>query len=403
MAGGNMRLRKIIHIDLDAFFCAVEELSHPELIGKPFAVGGQPGHRGVVSSCSYAARQFGVHSALPTSQAIRLCKDLIIISPDHRIYSEKSKQVMDILGEITPLVEQISVDEAFLDVTDLPQLGLEIGRALQTQIREKESLPCSVGIATNKLVAKIATNIGKSSHRGNTPPCALLEVPPGEEASFLAPLPVKELWGIGPKTTSRLNLLGIKTIGELAKMPESWLSSNFGKNGLDMARHARGESNSAVETNHEVKSISQEVTFDQDISDQEILVNTLKRLSEKVSYHLRKDNLVAHTIKIKLRWQDFTTLTRQVSLENPTNLDSIVFKSSMALFQNTWRPGKAVRLLGVGVSGLETPSQQLDLWITPDVKERRLLSTLDDLTARFGKSVIKKASRLKNNDHSLEK
>ena len=214
-------MRKIIHIDLDAFFCSVEELLDPSLIGKAFAVGGKPGQRGVVSSCSYAARQFGVRSAMPTGNALRLCPGLILVGGSHSRYSEYSRRVMAILERYSGLIEQVSIDEAFLDVSDLQVPGVEIAKQIQGDVRTKVGLPCSLGIATSKLVAKIATDHGKSQHRGATPPSAITEVLPGKEAEFLAPLPVDALWGVGPKTKELLSEWGIKTIGELASQNEN--------------------------------------------------------------------------------------------------------------------------------------------------------------------------------------
>ncbi len=268
--------RKILHLDLDAFFCAVEELRDPGLRGKAFAVGGRPEARGVVASCSYAARQFGVHSAMPMAQARRACPGLVIISARHGAYGEISQKVMAQISQLTPLVEQISIDEAFMDVSDLPEEGRVLAERLQATIHRELKLPCSLGVATNKLVAKIATDAGKASRRGTSPPNAITVVPPGEEAAFLAPLPTHALWGVGPKTAKKLAEMGILTIGQLSSQPETLLVSHFGKNGLDLARHPRGIDDSPVVTTHAVKSISQETTFERDISDGTALKRTLK-------------------------------------------------------------------------------------------------------------------------------
>ncbi|HKZ68683.1 MAG TPA: DNA polymerase IV, partial [Anaerolineales bacterium] len=209
--------RKILHLDLDAFFCAVEEQRDPSLRGKPFAVGGKPEERGVVASCSYAARQVGVRSAMPMSRALKLCPGLLIVSARHRAYGQTSDKVMAVLHDLTPLVEQISIDEAFLDVSDLPQSAEAIARELQRTIRDQLNLPASLGVATNKLVAKIATDVGKAAARTGDYPSAVMVVPPGEEAAFLAPLPAIALWGVGPKTADQLARLGLKTIGDIAR------------------------------------------------------------------------------------------------------------------------------------------------------------------------------------------
>ncbi len=387
--------RKILHLDLDAFYCAVEELHNPELVGQPFAVGGRPNERGVISSCSYPARLFGVHSAMPTGRALKLCPGLILITPQHHAYHEASQKVMAILNQLTPLVEQISIDEAFMDVSDLPQSSLEIARSLQADIDQKTGLPCSIGVATNKLTAKIATNIGKSTHRASTPPRAILAVPPGGEAAFLAPLPVRELWGVGPKMSARLVELGITTIGELAKMPDAWMVKQFGKWGYEMSQHARGIDDRPVEVVHEAKSISQEVTFDRDIADRERLEDTLRELSSQVAYRLRQNNLTGATVRIKLRWPDFSTHTRQFTLPQPTDQDGIIFSTACQLFHSLWQPGKAVRLLGVGTSGLADKVYQMTLWDGVNEKERRLLAALDALRQRYGEEAVQRGRTVK--------
>jgi DNA polymerase-4 len=354
--------RTIIHLDLDAFYCSVEELRDPSLKGRPFAIGGRPEVRGVVASCSYPARQFGVRSAMPMGRAMKLCPDLLIIPGRHNEYSRISRQVMEYLYRLTPLVEQISIDEAFLEVTDLPDEGVSIGRRLQTSIREELGLPCSLGIASNKMVAKIATDVGKIDSPRDSPPNAITVVPPGEEAAFLDPLPVDALWGVGPKTAARLAELGVKTIGDLANYPEVELRKLFGKNGSDLAKHARGIDERPISTSQEVKSISQETTFARDIADKSHLLNTLQKLSRQVASRLLKSELSGSTIKVKIRWPDFTTITRQMTLTLPTDQESQIFNAANQLFLREWQPGKAVRLLGVGVSSLQESSRQLSLW-----------------------------------------
>ena len=227
--------RTILHLDLDAFFCAVEEQRDPTLCGKAFAVGARPEARGVVASCSYAARQFGIHSAMPMSQACRRCPQLLIIPSHFTTYRVVSEQVMARLRALTPLVEQLSIDEAFIDVSALEMPGQTLAERLQTAIREELGLPCSVGVASNKLIAKIATDVGKAAAQPGISPNALCVVPPGTEAEFLAPLPTRALWGVGPKTAERLAVLGVHTIGELAEWPEAELARRFGKAGHDLA------------------------------------------------------------------------------------------------------------------------------------------------------------------------
>lgn len=389
------RTRKILHLDLDAFFCAVEELHDPSLVGKPFAVGGSPDERGVVASCSYAARMLGIRSAMPMSRALRLCPRLIVVHGRHGAYSEHSERVMAVLRSVTPLMEQISIDEAFLDVTDLPQPSREIAEMLQARIRDELNLPCSIGGASNKLVAKIATDYGKGRHRGPTPPRAIHIVPPGEEAAFLAPLPVQSLWGVGPKTAERLKQLGVHTIGELAGMPEHSLSAHFGKFGGDLARSARGVDDSPIHLEHEVKSISQEVTFSRDVSSGEELERTLRNLADQVGFRLREAGLAAGVVKIKVRWPDFSTLTRQQSMPQPVDQSGLIYSEALRLFDGVWHTGRAVRLLGVGVSNLTPRARQLELWDTAGEKEHRLLEALDELRERFGKSAVVRAERLR--------
>lgn len=390
-----MASRKVIHLDLDAFFCSVEELRHPELRGKPFAVGGRPETRGVIASCSYAARMCGVHSAMPTSRALRLCPELILVSGEHGHYSEYSHKVMAILGQYSGLIEQVSIDEAFLDVSDLARPGVEIARDIQQAIRKELDLPCSLGIASNKLVAKIATDAGKAGHRGITPPRAILEVPAGGEADFLAPMPVQALWGVGPKTAVRLKSLGIHTIGDLARQPEQSLEKLFGKYGHDISRHARGVDNSPIEPEHDIKSISQETTFDRDIADAVKLHQVLRNQSEQVAFRLRSKNLTATTVRIKVRWPDFSTQSRQLTLPQATNQDTVIAHGALTLFDSLWDGKIKVRLIGVGVSGLQTEIWQPSLWDTPNDKERRLLAAMDELKGRYGRKIVQRGAALK--------
>ena len=391
--------RKILHLDLDAFYCAVEEQRDPKLRGQPFAVGGKPDQRGVVASCSYAARQYGIRSAMPMSRAVRLCPQLIIVPSRHNAYQAVSRQVMAILHNLTPFVEQLSIDEAFLDVTELPELGDVIARQLQAKIHDKLDLPCSIGIASNKLVAKIANNIGKASPEtkaGDTPN-AITVIEPGQEATFLAPLPVRELWGVGPKTAEQLDKMGLHTIGDIAHWSGEDLVRRFGKLGYDLAQRAKGIDTRPVEVSRETKSISQEITFAKDISDGYKLHQTLRKQSEQVGHRLRKSDLRGTTVKLKMRWSDFTTLTRQVTLNQPTNLDNEIYEAALQLFEQNWPPGKRVRLIGVGVSNFEVPARQLGLWDTDFEEDQRLQSTLDDLREKFGNQAVQRGSRLKGN------
>lgn len=384
--------RTILHLDLDAFFCSVEEQRNPALVGRPFAVGGRPERRGVVSSCSYAARQYGVRSAMPMARALRLCRELIIVPPDFQAYQQASEQVMAQVHQLTPLVEQLSIDEAFLDVSDLPESGEVIARRLQANINRAPGLPCSLGVASNKLVAKIANNVGKALASSDRPPNAIQVVPPGQEAAFLAPLSVQELWGVGPKTAQRLAALGIHTIGELAAWPEAELVRQLGRHARQLLQRARGIDDSPVEPEQDVKSLSQETTFAHDIADEQLLRQTLRQLAERVGRRLRRQQLGGSTVKIKLRWADFSTLTRQVTLEHPTNLDGEIYAAASQLFSQAWLPGTRVRLIGVGVSGLTAPVYQPGLWSAASLeRERRLQAALDRIRERFGEQAIRRA------------
>lgn len=385
-----MPARTIIHLDLDAFFCAVEELRDSSLQGKPFAVGGRPEGRGVVASCSYAARRCGVHSAMPTARAVRLCKDLILVPPHRQAYQQASEKVMAILRTVTPLIEQISIDEAFLDVSGLQENTGELARSLQARIHRETGLPCSLGVASNKLVAKIATDVGKAGHHGDTPPNAITIVLPGSEREFLAPLAVQMLWGVGPKTAERLRNKGVYTVGQLADLPEKVLAREFGKNGYDIAQRARGLDGRPVLVEHEIKSISQETTFQKDISDEKRLRQTIQELAEQVGSRLRNHGFAAGTIRLKVRWPDFTTFSRQFTLAQATDQDSVLTGVAQTLFSQVWKTGKAVRLLGVGASNLKQGVYQLSLWDTPDEKEEKLMKAMEQLRERFGEGVIQR-------------
>ena len=382
--------RTILHLDLDAFFCAVEETRNPKLRGKAFAVGGKPDERGVVASCSYAARKFGVRSAMPMSRAVRLVPDLIIVPGRHGVYGEVSDQVMEKLRNLTPLVEQISIDEAFLDISELPDPPERVARDLQAAIRDDLDLPSSIGIARNKLVAKIATEVGKKAGRGDGPPFGLTVVPLGSEAAFLAPLPAEMLWGVGPKTASRLAELGIHTIGDIARWPEPDFVRRFGENGRELARHARGQDDRGIVTERETKSISQETTFTRDVRDDRSLERTLREMSAEVARTLRRSELAGKTIKLKLRWPDFTTITRQLTLSQPSADSGEIEAAAIKLLKAARKSGQAVRLIGVGVSGLDTPARQLSLWEAGSEKSRHLQDVVDSLQEKYGRNVIQK-------------
>jgi len=382
--------RSILHIDLDAFFVSVELLDRPDLRGKPVAVGGRPDERGVVSSASYEARTFGVRSAMPMRTALQKCPDLIILPARHRVYADWSRKVMALFYEITPQVEPVSIDEAYLDVTGAELLWgspEQIAQTLRARIREQFNLPCSIGLATNKLVAKMATERAK--------PDGVCIVPPGEEAAFLARMPVERLIGIGPKSAAALRAMGIETIGQLAGAPRETLVRRFGANHADdMSRRAQGISDSAVAVERESKQISQEITFTRDVSDQERLRRALLELSEGVGSRLRAEAVDARTIALKLRYADFTTLTRQITLPAPTHLDETIYAAAWSLFTKTWAR-RPVRLLGVAARNLGTSARQLSLFEPAEDRRERLTRAMDAIRARHGDDALKRASLVK--------
>jgi DNA polymerase-4 len=378
--------RVIMHLDLDAFFCAVEEIKDPSLKGKAFAVGGSPSGRGVVTSCSYPARKMGVRSAMPAVKALQLCPQLIFVSRNHQDYGRYSKMVMEILGRYTDQIEQLSIDEAFLNITDIQKEPLDIGKEIQHVILEELSLPNSIGIAGNKLVAKIATDVGKMAASGDSPPNAITLVPAGEERDFLAPLPVQMLSGVGPKTRQRLARFNIYTIGDLAGYNEIELAREFGKHGYDLSRRSKGIDKRDIVISRGVKSVSNERTFREDLGRKNQVLEQITSLAGKVSGRLQKKNLRGKTVQIKLRWSDFTTITRQTSLGQSTNQFDLIRNTAADLLDQVWEDGKYVRLVGVGVHNLDTEARQLGLWESS--KDLQLQETLQDLKKKYGENVI---------------
>ena len=388
--------RKIIHLDLDASFCSVEELLDPSLKGKVFAVGGSPTGRGVITSASYAARLLGVRSAMPTREALNLVPNLILVRSGFRHYSEYSDKVMEILRDTTPVVEQVSVDEAFLDVSDMPQSISSIACDLQKRVLNETGLPCSLGCATSKLVAKIANDYGKKQVKSGLSPQKVTVVEEVKEAEFLAPLDIQALWGVGPKTATHLRQRGINTIGRLAALSDADLKNYFGMHGVSMRRRAQGIDNSPVHPDSgDPKSVSNEVTFHEDQDEEASLLYILRGLSEKVGARLRKADLAGSVVQIKIRYSDFSTFTRQASLKECTNLDQDIFDTAQDLFLKHWVRDRAVRLLGVGVTSLEKPHRQLGLFDDNGGKREELTKAVDDLRERFGKDIIKRADTLR--------
>ncbi len=387
-----------MHLDLDAFYCSVEEQRDPTLAGEAFAVGGRPETRGVVASCSYAARRFGIHSAMPMARAVRLHAALIVVPPDFPAYRAASHEVMARLRALTPLVQQLSIDEAFLDITDLAAPADVVAARVQQQIRDELGLSCSIGVATNKLVAKIATDVGKAAARAGQTPRALWVVPAGSERAFLAPLKVTALWGVGEKTAERLAALGIHTIGDLAAWPMDDLVARFGQHGINLAYHARGIDERPVVTERTSKSVSQETTFARNVTDAATLEQTIHRQATAVAASLRDNTLVGATIRLKIRWPDFTTPTRQLTLPRPTDDAHVIADAGMRLFHDVWVEGQPVRLIGIGVSGLTEPPSQLSLWDLPradaSAQAQRVAAALAALEAMLGRGVVRRASEL---------
>ena len=390
--------RTILHLDLDAFYCTVEEQRDPTLRGTAFAVGGAAEGRGVVSSCSYEARRFGVRSAMPMARARTLCPHLLCLPTNFPAYRAASEQVMDRLRALTPRLEQISIDEAFLDVTALPQTGRLLAQTLQTQIHTELGLACSLGIAASKLVAKIATDVGKSSVTSGRSPQTICEVPPGTEVAFLAPLPSSALWGVGPKTEEKLASLGLHTIGDIARWPEADLRRRLGRHGEVLSRHARGLDERELTTEREAKSISKETTFARDVREAETLRLTLQDQVRTVCRQLAKEGVGGTAVKLKIRWPDFVTVTRQLSVAMPTADEAVLWPLALRLLEQVWPLGQPVRLLGFGVSGLEVPLQ-LSLWDTKPAdeaaQERRVQAVLAAVSARLGADAIKRGSEIK--------
>ncbi len=345
-------MRHILHADFDAFYTSVEQLDDPGLRGKPVVVGGSADDRGVVASASYEARRFGVRSAMPMRTAVRLCPELVRVGSRFDRYREVSRRVMAMFQELTPLVEPLSMDEAYLDVTEVvtDRLSAEdIARGLKDRVLAELGLTISVGVATSKSVAKIASDMDK--------PDGLTVVAPGSERDFLKPLKVSLLWGVGPKTTERLEAEGIMTVGELALCSNEWLEERFGKNGPHMKRLALGEDESPVVVQREAKSISSETTFSRDSGEPDALLEIVQRLSQQVSRQLRRKEMTGRTVKLKLRLSDFTTFTRQMTVEEGVQSPDEIADAAGELLRAELLPGRTFRLLGVGVSSFETEGE----------------------------------------------
>jgi DNA polymerase-4 len=377
--------RTILHVDLDAFFAAVEQRDRPELRGKPVIVGGGgPNQRGVVSAASYEARTFGVHSAMPLRTAGRLCPNGVFLPVDGAKYQAVSREVMTILRRYTPLVEPISIDEAFLDVTGSRKLfgdGETIGRLVKKAIHEEVGLTASVGVARTKLVAKIASDLRK--------PDGLVVVKPGDEEAFLRPLPISRLWGVGAKSAAALSEYGVRTIGDLAALPSDLLVRRFGKHGASLGDRARGLDADPVGNRDAAKSVGHEHTFDVDTSDRDVIERTILAMSEGVAGRLRDSHVRASTVTVKIRDTSFRTITRQRTLSEPTDLTEPIFRTALELARPEVR-GLKIRLLGVTASGLGE-RDQLSLFEADDPRRRRVTEAADTVRHRFGERAITRA------------
>jgi nucleotidyltransferase/DNA polymerase involved in DNA repair len=379
--------RIILHVDMDAFYASVEQRDDPKLKGRPVIVGADPKEgrgRGVVAACSYEARKFGVRSALPISQAWKLCPKGAFVPVRMDRYVEVSKQVMDVLHRFTNLVEPLSIDEAFLDVSGSTALfgaPEQIARAIKKQIREATGLCASVGVAPNKFVAKIASDLKK--------PDGLVIVKQAEVEDFLRDLPISKLWGVGPKTEERMHELGIRTIGDLRAKPQ-------GPQGAHLHELAYGRDNRPVVPDWEARSISNETTFEEDTADRELMLRTIRRLSESVGRRLRVDDLRARCITLKFRYEGFETYTRQMTLDRPTQSDDEIVRSAVSLFEQ-FPLDRKVRLLGVGSSDLTRGAQepsQLGLFEKPATNDA-LDRTVDAIRTKFGNDSVRRGSQLK--------
>ncbi len=382
----------ILHVDMDAFYASVEERDRPDLVGKPVIVGGTPEGRGVVAAANYEARKYGVHSAMPATTALRLCPHAVVLTPRMDHYAQVSHQIREVLGRFTPLLEPLSLDEAFLDVTGSAALfgpATAIGRRIKQQIRDDLKLTASVGIAANKVLAKIASDIGK--------PDGFVVVEPGTEQAFLDPLPVGRLWGVGRVTGREFERLGIETIGQLRKRSAEILTERFGRHGSHLWQLAHGIDLRPVVPDREAKSISNETTFATDITDMHVLRCWLLQLTEQVAARLRKQELRAATVQIKVRYNDFHTITRARTLPQPTDVTQEIWASAARLLTERLpdRPLR-IRLLGAGVTGLSAagPRQGTLFADSEHESHARVDQVVDSIRERFGRDAVNRATNL---------
>ncbi len=373
-----------MHIDLDAFFVSVEQVMNPELNGKPVVVGGKPDRRGVVAAASYEARAYGLHSGMPLVTASRLCPQAIFIEGSFRRYRDVSRRFMAVLAEFSPYLEPLGLDEAYLDVSGFESLHgslRQMALKIKQRVRDELGINASIGIAGSKVVAKVASDLSK--------PDGLLEVPPGEERSFLSRLPVNRLPGIGKKNEQILRRLGIGTIGQLAALPLSVLKIRFGAYGEILHHHANGIDDRPVSPPGEARSISRETTFAQDTRNATLLKATLRYLGERVGSDLRRRGKQAKCVTIKLRYADFTTITRQQTLNRPAVTDQSIFDTgSKLLAKELSREKQPVRLIGIGVSHLGETAHQPDMLDPSAQRQARINTVIDRIRNRYGFTAI---------------
>jgi len=383
----------ILHVDMDAFFAAVELLDHPEARGKP-AIVGHPGPRSVVTSATYEARRFGVRSAMPVSQALRLCPQAIILPPHMHKYREYSQKVMQIFSEVTPLVEPLSIDEAFLDVAGARRLlgsPRRIAELIRMRVFAETGLTCSVGAASTKFMAKLAS--------GRAKPDGLLVIPESETIAYLRPLPVGALWGVGASTQASLERMGLRTVADLADTPLPVLQKAVGDaSGRKLHELANGRDARTVTLESREKSVGHEMTFETDVADPDRLRRELLRLSNQVGARLRAGGLVGRTVALKLRFSDFRTIARSRTLAESTNVARRIFEEVWQVYESLGLDGTPIRLIGVRMEQLsESGGDRVALW-DPDEEWRETERTLDAVSARFGRGAIGPASLVKPQD-----
>lgn len=394
--------RAIIHIDMDAFYASVEQRDNPELKGKPVIIGGSVESRGVVSTASYEARKYGVHSAMPMAEAHRLCPDGVYLPVDMQKYRLVSHQIMDIFHRFTPEVEAISLDEAFLDVTASQKLfgtAEEIGREIKRLIKTELNLTASVGLSYNKFLAKLASDMDK--------PDGFYQIGPEELESKVWPLPVRRMMGVGGKTAQLLEEMGVRTIGQLAKMNMGLLEHILGKQGIMMYEVANGVDNRMVEPVRESKSVGRETTFPKDISERYVLETILFTLADDVCHTLRATNLKGRTVSIKIRYPDFRSITRAQTLDGYTSSFEPVFEAVKQLMEHNYKDGTPVRLIGVTVSGLKKDDEiieQQDLFFDGGAQKKQaaLNSVMDKINEKYGGDTVHRARKLTERDKNEE-